>query len=97
MNWNRGAFPSFPRRGGCEPRKYLIATLSGAAGVDCVVFKNNHGCATPGTGSDLGGAQTPLLGKEGNIHDSNFIHSPLLSRAHNSFTPHRPRPQNAVL
>src|SRR5262245_38825535 len=55
-------FPSFPRRGGRDDR-------SGRGG--CVSDNNHPGCTSHGTGPLLGGAQPPLLGKEGNAHHSN--------------------------
>src|SRR5262245_1295364 len=62
MNWNRGHSP--PWKGGvaATPR-------SGRGG--CVSDKNHPGCASQGTGPFLGGAQPPLLGKEGNALNSN--------------------------
>src|SRR5262245_31886149 len=69
MNWNRGHSPPFQGGVAATPR-------SGRGG--CVSDENHPGCASQGTGPFLGGAQPPLLGKEGNAHDSN------------SFTPSTP-------
>src|SRR5262245_29777097 len=49
----------------------------------CVSDKNPPGCASQGTGPFLGGAQPPLLGKEGNALDP-IDSEPLQSRSHNS-------------
>src|SRR5262245_47120264 len=62
MNWNRGHSPPFQGGVAATPR-------SGRGG--CVSDENHPGCASQGTGPFLGGAQPPLLGKEGNALDSN--------------------------
>src|SRR5262245_49478001 len=69
------AFP-FPRRGGRDPKE--------RPGWLCVPDKNHPGCASQGTGRFLGGAQPPLLRKEGNALDSNSFIAPTVP-PHNSF------------
>src|SRR5262245_20824303 len=65
------AFPSFPRRGGRDPKE--------RPGWLCVPDKNHPGCASQGTGLFLGGAPPPLLGKEGNALDSNSFTAPTVA------------------
>src|SRR5262245_20402285 len=72
MNWNRGHSPPFQGGVAATPR-------SGRGG--CVSDKNHPGCASQGTGPFLGGAQPPLLGKEGNALDSNSFTGPTVPKS----------------
>src|SRR5262245_37723404 len=76
MNWNCGAFPSFLRRGGCDPRKFRAATLAGAAGV-VVSRETNH---PSGASED----RPPLLAKEGECSTIPIHSSPLTARNRDS-------------
>src|SRR5262245_62321462 len=64
MTWIRGHSLHVAGGAAATPR-------SGWGG--CVSDQNHPGCAIQGTGPFLGGAQPPLLGKEGNALDSNSL------------------------
>src|SRR5215475_6028330 len=87
---NGGAFPSFPRRGGCAPpRNCPVPCWRSRGGLRIEKFRKTTPAPPAAVASRYFlGSWPPLLGKEGNAPPFRILHNPTLPSFRFFTTPH---------